>query len=135
MNLKYVSTIEKPKQFDITEDRRIHALAFSPTGQRLAVVHDTLILHIYDPKQDFELRDKFKLKPLNKDNRKFQVKNIQFNSDGSRLAVAQTDGIIFVYDLGLNWDDKKTICHKIETTSSVTALVWPRDDLFFYWGK
>ena len=35
-----------------------------------------------------------------------------FSPDSSRLAIAQSDNIVFVYKLGLEWGDKKSICNK-----------------------
>lgn len=29
--------------------------------------------------------------------------------------------------MGLDWGDKKTICNKFPTSSSVTCLIWPKD--------
>lgn len=48
-----------------------------------------------------------------------------FSPDSTKLAVAQSDGIVFVYKLGLKWGDKKSICNKFPQNSSVTCLVWP----------
>ena len=44
------------------------------------------------------------------------------------------NGIIFVYNLGLNWGDKKVICNKFEQNFPVTAMIWPNkktSELFF----
>lgn len=49
---------------------------------------------------------------------------------GTRLAVAQSDNVVFVYKLGKNHKDKKSICNKFPTGSrdqgnrSVTSLTW-----------
>jgi intraflagellar transport protein 172 len=48
-----------------------------------------------------------------------------FSPDSTKLAVAQTDGIVFVYKLGLKWGEKKSICNKFPLSSPVTCLVWP----------
>ena len=133
MNLKYIQTL---RQGQLGEER-IHSINFSPNGEKLAVVTDERTLYLYDCKNDYELKDKFALKPANsKLNRReaFQVKQICFSPDSTKIAVAQTDEIIFVYSIGYNWGDKKSIIHKIETTSAVTALVWPREDVMYYWG-
>jgi intraflagellar transport protein 172 len=47
-----------------------------------------------------------------------------FSSDSSRLAIAQTDAIVFVYKLGVEWGEKKSICNKFPQTSPVTCLAW-----------
>ena len=50
-----------------------------------------------------------------------------FSPDSTKLAVAQTDNVIFVYKLGLEWGEKKTICNKFIQSSEVTCLTWPHE--------
>jgi len=50
---------------------------------------------------------------------------MSFSPDSTKLAIAQSDNIVFVYKLGLEWGDKKTICNKFLQTSPITALTWP----------
>ncbi|KAI0233465.1 hypothetical protein LSAT2_016275, partial [Lamellibrachia satsuma] len=55
----------------------------------------------------------------------YMVKGIAFSPDSSKIAVGQTDNIIFVYKIGDEWGDKKTICNKFIQQSAVTCLIWP----------
>ena len=48
-----------------------------------------------------------------------------FSPDSTKLAVAQSDNIVFVYRLGLEWGEKKSICNKFQQSASITAMVWP----------
>jgi intraflagellar transport protein 172 len=50
-----------------------------------------------------------------------------FSPDSDRLAIAQSDNVVFVYKVGINWDKdfKKKIVNKIFQSSPVTCLVWP----------
>lgn len=50
---------------------------------------------------------------------------MSFSPDSSKLAVAQSDNILFVYKLGLKWGEKKSICNKFPQTSNVTCMCWP----------
>ena len=50
---------------------------------------------------------------------------LEFSPDGTKLAVGQTDNIVFVYKIGEEWGDKKVICNKFVQTSAVTSLAWP----------
>jgi intraflagellar transport protein 172 len=50
---------------------------------------------------------------------------LAFSPDSSRLAVAQSDASIFVYKLGLEWGEKKTICNKFIQTADVLSMCWP----------
>jgi intraflagellar transport protein 172 len=35
-----------------------------------------------------------------------------FSPDSQKLAIAQSDNIVFVYKLGSDWGEKKSICNK-----------------------
>jgi intraflagellar transport protein 172 len=52
---------------------------------------------------------------------------MQFSPDNQKLAIAQSDNIVFIYKLGTEWGDKKSICNKFAQTSSITSLVWPHE--------
>lgn len=73
-----------------------------------------------------EKRDKFATKPADQNNGKesYVIRSIAFSPDSTRLAVAQSDNIVYVYKLGGTWNDKKVICNKFPQTASLTAMVW-----------
>lgn len=72
-------------------------------------------------------RDKFSTKPSDPAGPKtFLVRGLAFSPDSTKLAVAQSDKIVFVYKLGSEWGDKKSICNKFATSNAVTSLTWPR---------
>jgi intraflagellar transport protein 172 len=50
-----------------------------------------------------------------------------FSPDNQKLAVAQSDNIVFIYKLGLEWGEKKSICNKFAQNSAVTCMCWPKD--------
>ena len=50
-----------------------------------------------------------------------------FSPDSTKLAVAQSDGTVFVYKLGLKWGDKKSICNKFPQSTTVTCMTWPNN--------
>ena len=50
----------------------------------------------------------------------YEIVEILFNPESTKLALAQSDNIIFVYKLGSNWADKKSICNKLEQTAKLT---------------
>jgi intraflagellar transport protein 172 len=57
-----------------------------------------------------------------------------FSPDSSKLAVAQSDNIVFIYKLGSKWGEKKTICNKYPQTSTISCLCWPSshsNEIFF----
>ena len=50
-----------------------------------------------------------------------------YSPDSSKLAIAQSDNIVFVYKLGVEWGERKSICNKFLQQSPITCLVWPLD--------
>ena len=48
-----------------------------------------------------------------------------FSPQSDKLAIAQTDNMVFVYKIGSDWGDKKSICNKFQHSSPITSLVWP----------
>lgn len=79
-------------------------------------------------------KDKFPTKPNDQGQKSYVVRTIEFSPDSTKIAVAQSDNIVYVYMVGADWGLKKTICNKFPASSSVTSLVWPRErpkELFF----
>lgn len=73
-----------------------------------------------------EKRDKFPTKPSDAANGKtsYIITHIAFSPDSTRLAVAQSDNIVYVYKLGSSWNEKKVICNKFPQPVSITAMAW-----------
>lgn len=53
------------------------------------------------------------------------IRQMAFSPDSTKLAIAQSDCIVFVYKLGSEWGEKKSICNKFIRTSPITCLTWP----------
>lgn len=48
-----------------------------------------------------------------------------FSPQSDKLAIAQSDNMVFVYKIGNDWGEKKSICNKFQHPSSTTSLIWP----------
>lgn len=48
-----------------------------------------------------------------------------FSPQSDKLAIAQTDNMVFVYKVGTEWGDKKSICNKFQQSCSITTIAWP----------
>jgi len=48
-----------------------------------------------------------------------------FSPQSDKLAIAQSDNMVFVYKIGSEWGEKKSICNKFQHSSPVTCLAWP----------
>ena len=107
--------------------QKVTALAWSGNGRRLAVVTERIV-SLYDEKG--ERQDKFSTKPSDpKGPKNYTIKGMAFSPDSSKLAIAQSDNIVFVYKLGLEWGEKKSICNKFLQATSVTSVCWPHKQL------
>lgn len=106
---------------------KICAMAWSPNNLKLGVCTSDRVILLYD--EQGEKRDKFSLKAADPKygKRSYTIKGIAFSSDSTKLAVGQTDNIVYVYKIGEDWGDKKVICNKFIQQSAVTCLIWPPD--------
>ena len=75
--------------------------------------------------EDGNRKDKFPTKPCDKGPKNYIVRAMAFSPNSDKLAIAQTDNMVFVYKLGTEWGEKKSICNKFQHSSPVTCLVWP----------
>ncbi|RWS27118.1 Wimple/ift172-like protein, partial [Leptotrombidium deliense] len=80
-----------------------------------------------------EKKEKFALKSAGKQfsRKSFVVKGLAFSPDSTKLAIGQTDCIIYVYKIGDNWGEKKSIIGKYTLQSPVTCLKWPNEGIVF----
>ncbi|CAG9326113.1 unnamed protein product [Blepharisma stoltei] len=104
--------------------QKISAITWSANGMRLAVSTADRVVHLYDDQG--ERKDKFPTRPAEKGQMSYVVRALAFSPDSTRLAVAQSDNIVFVYKLGTEWGEKKSICNKFPQSSAVTCMNWPR---------
>eukprot|EP00796_Vickermania_ingenoplastis_P010031 gene10031-7008_t len=103
---------------------RTQAIAWSPNNKRLAIADATRTISLYDEKG--ERRDKFPAKASDKSGaNSFYLTGLVFSPDSSKIAIAQSDNLVSIYRIGLEWGDKKAICNKFPQNSSVTCVTWP----------
>jgi intraflagellar transport protein 172 len=107
-----------------TLDPLASAFNRSPNAKRLAAVTTDRVVQMFD--DSGAKRDKFSTKPAQSDGPKnFVVRGMAFSPCSTKLAIGQSDNIVFVYKLGIEWGDKKSICNKFLQHHPVTALAWP----------
>jgi intraflagellar transport protein 172 len=99
------------------------ALTWSPNGKKLAVCTSDRIVWMFDDQG--VRKDKFSTKPKQDGPKNYIVRQMAFSPQSDRLAIAQSDNTLFVYKLGTEWGEKKTICNKYSHDSSITCVVWP----------
>ncbi|RUS80517.1 hypothetical protein EGW08_011738 [Elysia chlorotica] len=128
MQLKHMKTLMPP----MDGAAKICAVAFSANSQKLAVCTSDRVVVLFD--EQGEKRDKFSLKPADAKygKKSYTVKGMAFSGDSTKIAVGQTDNIIYVYKIGDDWGEKKLICNKFVQQSAVTCLIWPPDQPIIY---
>lgn len=101
-----------PKQRRLVCSGRSAKLSLPPSLRFLRLRHPLCIrfpvkadrvVSLYD--ENGEKRDRFSTKPAEKGPKTYIVRDLCFSPDSTRLAVAQSDCIVFVYKLGLEWGE------------------------------
>ncbi|XP_021109553.1 intraflagellar transport protein 172 homolog [Heterocephalus glaber] len=128
MQLKHLRTLLSPQD----GAAKVTCMAWSHNNAKFAVCSVDRVVLLYD--EHGERRDKFSTKPADvKYGRKsYMVKGMAFSPDSTRIAIGQTDNIIYVYKIGEDWGDKKVICNKFIQTSAVTCLQWPAEYIIVF---
>ncbi|GAX77698.1 hypothetical protein CEUSTIGMA_g5141.t1 [Chlamydomonas eustigma] len=112
--------------------QKVTSLTWAPNNGKLAAVTTDKVVYLFDDVG--ERKDKFKTKPADAATMpNYVVRTMAFSPDSSKLAIAQSDNIVFVYRIGEAWTDKKSICNKFPQSTPVTSLIWPRgrEDVVF----
>ena len=87
---------------------KITALSWSPNNLKLAVCTADRVIILFD--DTGERRDKFSTKPADPKygKRSYIVRGLEFSPDSSKIAVGQTDNIVYVYRVGIVSIQKRT---------------------------
>ena len=93
MQLKYMKNILQCQD----GAAKITALSWSPNNLKLAVCTADRVIILFD--DTGERRDKFSTKPADPKygKRSYIVRGLEFSPDSSKIAVGQTDNIVYVY--------------------------------------
>ncbi|XP_050421465.1 intraflagellar transport protein 172 homolog [Adelges cooleyi] len=128
MKLKYLQTLVEPEN----GPSQVLAAAWSPNNQKLAVCNNDRVVLLFD--ENGVKRDKFPTKPVEHGagRKSYTVKGLAFSPDSSKIAVGQTDNMVFVYKIGDSWGAKKVICNKFGTKSPVTCVLWMSEGPIIY---
>ncbi|XP_068564624.1 intraflagellar transport protein 172 homolog [Cebidichthys violaceus] len=128
MQLKYLKTLLTPQE----GAAKVTCMAWAPNNTKFAVCTVDRVVLLYD--EQGERRDKFSTKPQDSKYGKesYVVKDLAFSPDSTKIAIGQSDNIIFVYRIGEDWGDKKAICNKFVQTNAVACLLWPAEHAIVY---
>ncbi|XP_050543646.1 intraflagellar transport protein 172 homolog isoform X2 [Daktulosphaira vitifoliae] len=128
MKLKHLQTLVEVENGPC----RVLAVAWAPNNQKLAVCNNDRVVLLYD--ENGAKRDKFPTKPVDHGagRKSYTVKGLAFSPDSTKIAVGQTDNMVFVYKIGDSWGAKKVICNKFSTQSPVTCMLWMSEGPIIY---
>ncbi|XP_053193415.1 LOW QUALITY PROTEIN: intraflagellar transport protein 172 homolog [Scomber japonicus] len=128
MQLRHIKTLLIPQE----GAAKVTCMTWAPNNTKFAVCTVDRVVLLYD--EQGERRDKFSTKPLDSKYGKqsYVVNDMVFSPDSTKIAIGQSDNIIFVYRIGEEWGDKKAICNKFVQTSAVTCLLWPAEHAVVY---
>nr|CAB3255301.1 intraflagellar transport protein 172 homolog [Phallusia mammillata] len=128
MQLKHMKTLLEPQ----LGASKVCCMGWSPNNNKLAVCTSDRVVLLYD--ESGERRDKFSSKPIDSKygKKSYSVKALAFSPCSTKIALGQTDNIIYVYKIGEEWGEKKVICNKFLQTSAVTCLMWPMDNAIVF---
>ena len=102
MQVQHLQTLFKTD--NRTVDSKIEHVAWSPALNKLAVcLASSNQITLFDS-NSMEKKEKFTAKSnLSSKGNDFHVKGLAFSTDGTKIAVGQTDFVIHVYKIGVNW--------------------------------
>ncbi|XP_075050660.1 intraflagellar transport protein 172 homolog, partial [Mixophyes fleayi] len=128
MQLKHMKSLLTPQD----GAAKVTAMAWSHNNAKFAVCTVDRVVILYD--ELGERRDKFSTKPADAKygKKSYMVKGMAFSPDSTKIAIGQTDNIIYVYKIGEDWGEKKVICNKFIQSSAVTCLLWPLETSIVY---
>ncbi|KAL3317647.1 hypothetical protein Ciccas_003697 [Cichlidogyrus casuarinus] len=121
MALRHVKTVINPQ----TCQAKILAIDWAPSNTKFAVCTSDRIVALFN--DSGERKERFATKPADSKagKKSYMVTGLAFSGDSHKLAIAQSDSMVFVYKFGDNWDDKKVISNKFAQPNPVTCIIWP----------
>ena len=111
---------------------KICSLSFSPTNKNIAVACQDNNIYLFN--EQGEIKETLSTLSFGPKTKAYEIIQIQFNQEGNKIAVAQSNDIIYVTNLG----ERISSCNKFIQDARPTCLIWPRPkEIFFglYNGK
>ena len=118
MNATFSKNIIKP----LSKFSKICGISWSPNNTKLAVACSDKKIYLFD--EQGNIKENFQTKAFKSEN--YEIIQILFNPDGTELAISQSDNIINIYKLGLNWEENKSIINKFELEAKPNCMIWSR---------
>ena len=101
---------------------KIWGISWSPNNMKLAVACGDKKIYLFD--EQGNNKEYFSTKAFQSND--YEIIQILFNPESTKLAVAQSDNIIFIYKLGLNWGEEKSISNKFKLEAKPNCMIWSK---------
>ncbi|ESO08535.1 hypothetical protein HELRODRAFT_74793 [Helobdella robusta] len=128
MQLKHIKTL-LPAQEGAA---KICSMCWSMNSKKFAVCTYDRVILLFD--EFGEMKDKFNTRPCDPKfgKKSYVIKSIAFSPDATKIAVGQTDDILYVYKIGDDWGETKSICNKFIHKGAVTCVAWLPENQLIY---
>jgi intraflagellar transport protein 172 len=101
---------------------KICGIAWSPNNKRLAIACEDKNIYLLDEQGNHKENFSTKIS----DSKTYEIIQIIFNPESTKLAIAQSDNSIIIYDLELNLSNKNLIYNKLELKAKPKCIVWSK---------
>ena len=88
--------------------------------QALGCVYIDRVVLMFD--EQGQRKDKFSTKPADKGPKNYVVREMAFSPQSDKLAIAQSDNMVFVYKLGESWGTRRVFA--ISFSIRAVSLAW-----------
>lgn len=113
MKVVYVKNIQPLKQL-----QKICGIDWSQNNMKLAIASGDKNIYLFDEEGNY--KESFSTNSSN-----YEIKQILFNPSSDKLAVSQSDDIVYIYYMGLNWGEPKNIINKYEIIEN-NCIIWSK---------
>lgn len=122
MQIRKISTI-----YQSTRKSNIRCICWSGNNRRLAVADSNGAIRLFD--ETGSCKDHFQTKSVKgeKGGKSYMITDMIFSPDSLKLAVSLSERLVYVFRLGFEWGEKKSICNKFKLAvdNAALCLAWP----------
>ena len=109
--------------------QKICGIDWSQNNMKLAIASGDKNIYLFEEEGNY--KESFSTNSSKSAN--YEIKQILFNPSSDKLAVSQSDDIVYIYYMGLNWGEPKNIINKYEIIGN-NCMIWsntnPKEIIF-----
>ena len=97
---------------------KINGISWSPNKMKLAIASEDKNIYLFDEQGNH--KNKFS---TNRVSEVYEIVQILFDQKSEKLAVARSDNLILVYNLGINWEYKESISQGFNVEAKPNCMI------------